>query len=424
MSARMGRLPVALLIAALFAACDRNPVGLPEATTVEVEPGRLEMVAGDLATVTAHVLDASGRPMRGTTVGWTSDRPSTARVTPDGTVTAVAPGSATLVATYGTIRTEVPVTVVRDDRDVIRQIELERESISIDRRAGTQAVSFAAYDGRGRLRCDVPLTIAMSDRSVATVSHSGCRLLILPLGPGQSTVTVSAGEATTEMALRVTLGSGHAAFFSARPEVSDLVAGGTVSYAVRVIDGDGAPRAGHTVNFDVSVGGLVSASVATDAEGIARVGWRLPTVLRSRGMSDDSDFGTITFRTQLPDGTVETASVSERISPAAAATVSFRYVIGSWTAYGPAPAPAPEVLQVPLFRTVLAVAEARDAYGNRRDPSTLVLTREGSSIFQSIYLLDRNYAGVAVSVGTPQTWHLIARDGAAEARLTIDFFAP
>ena len=105
---------LALCSVALFAACSRSEADpAPETETVAVtgisfDKTELALVAGGTEKLTATVTpnNASNK-----TVTWTSDDESVATIHPDGTVTAVGEGVATITASAGTFTATCRVTV-------------------------------------------------------------------------------------------------------------------------------------------------------------------------------------------------------------------------------------------------------------------------------------------------------------------------
>jgi len=71
----------------------------PPVSTVTVSPGNPKVAVGKSVTLTATLKDAGGHVLTGRVITWTSNAPTIATVTADGTVTAHAKGSAIITAT-------------------------------------------------------------------------------------------------------------------------------------------------------------------------------------------------------------------------------------------------------------------------------------------------------------------------------------
>ena len=67
--------------------------------SVSVVPGELTLLAGASQALTATLIDESGDPLTGRSIAWTTTEPLVATVSASGVVTAVGPGTATVVAT-------------------------------------------------------------------------------------------------------------------------------------------------------------------------------------------------------------------------------------------------------------------------------------------------------------------------------------
>ena len=91
--------------AAWMSACGDDPAGIAgggEPASLSVTPVLAEPVAvGDELVLAAEVRDAGGRIVADAAVSWTSSDPRVATVGPEGTVTAVGPGTATIMAASG-----------------------------------------------------------------------------------------------------------------------------------------------------------------------------------------------------------------------------------------------------------------------------------------------------------------------------------
>jgi hypothetical protein len=89
----------------------RVVVGVAPAGVV-VRPGYLNLGVGDTLTLTGTVVDASGTPISGQAVTWTSRSTAVATVSPTGLVTGVKAGTAVIVASSSGFSDSTLVTVV------------------------------------------------------------------------------------------------------------------------------------------------------------------------------------------------------------------------------------------------------------------------------------------------------------------------
>ena len=92
----------ALLVSFACVACADEPAGLrtPLALTIDVAPSAVTLLVGGSATLDATVTDAEGRALADPNIEWSSSAPDVASVSPAGAVTAVSPGSASIVASH------------------------------------------------------------------------------------------------------------------------------------------------------------------------------------------------------------------------------------------------------------------------------------------------------------------------------------
>ena len=346
----------AALLLPAAAACDETPVSLPEATSVSVAATEMKMTVGDAAPMAAQVLDQQGHAMSGGSVAYSSDNPSVASVDPGGVVHAISPGSANVTAAYGSVKATVKVTVDRDERALVKTLDVLADSVSFDVRAGTQTLVVQGYNGFGQPVCP-SLTVRSSDPSVVTAAPAGgCRINVAPQFRGTATLVVQADRGADSVKVRVT-SDGALAFVSSRPAASAMFAGNTVTYGVKVMDSAGKPLAGRAVKLDVSAGTLSALTGTTDSAGVVTVKWTLPTDLRALGNSQ-----AFSFRTVLPNGLVSGGNDLTYVNPGPTATMTlFQYASSSLT-----PLAENSTVSLPLYANAYFGAAAADAYGNPR----------------------------------------------------------
>ncbi|MCA0374637.1 MAG: endo-1,4-beta-xylanase [Gemmatimonadetes bacterium] len=86
-------------------------VALPPVATLTLSAATADLVPNQPLALTATARDASGGVITGAPVSWTSSQLSVATVAADGRVTAVAPGTALVTATAGTVTASATITV-------------------------------------------------------------------------------------------------------------------------------------------------------------------------------------------------------------------------------------------------------------------------------------------------------------------------
>jgi hypothetical protein len=344
----------ALLLA--LAACDESPVSLPQASSVAVAGSAMSLMVGDLAPVAAQVLDQDGQVMQGLAPVYSTDNPAVATVGTDGMVRAVSPGTANVSATYGSSSAAVKVTVSADRRGELQSLDVQADSVVADVRAGAQSIGVRAFNGLGQPVCP-QLTFRSTDPSVATARMGGtCRVEVVPLFAGETTITAEADGRTDSFRVRVS-SSGAVAFFSARPAAAELVAGATVGYTVKVLNEANQPVPNQRVNLDVSVGTLSATTVTTGADGTATVQWTLPTHLQEWGQTHS-----ISFRAPLPNGAIASRSEPVFVNGASMAEI----LVYTAPNGGPYVRTDADSTVVPAYSYAFMAVLGMDQYGNAR----------------------------------------------------------
>jgi uncharacterized protein YjdB len=234
--------------------------------SVVVQPSALDLRVGGAAQLQVRTLDASGSPLTGRTVTYTSSDDRVAAVSSTGLVTAVAPGAATLTvasegraAAVGVTVTLVPVV-----------------SVSIAALAqplypgGTAQLTALAADSAGRAVTGRTTTWTSSDERVATVSSAGL-VTAVSAGTTQIRATVEGRSAT----LAVSVLPSPVAAVALSIARASLTVGDTARVTARLTDAQGRPVAGRPVAFSTDVPNVVAVDstglVTALAPGAARV---------------------------------------------------------------------------------------------------------------------------------------------------------
>ncbi|MCR5829241.1 MAG: Ig-like domain-containing protein [Lachnospiraceae bacterium] len=136
-------------------------------TTIKLSKNSITLDCGEMTGVTASTSNNS-------TVKWKSSRPSIARVSEKGLITALKPGSCTVTASSDGSRALCNVTVAKP------QITLSSENVSLYR-GGT-------YKLEARVSSNRPVSYKSRKKSVATVSADGT---ITGVSHGTTTITVT-----------------------------------------------------------------------------------------------------------------------------------------------------------------------------------------------------------------------------------------
>lgn len=173
------------------------PVEVVDVNTIEVSPASAHLVgpAGSTITVTAAVKNSSGKPIL-PPVTWTSSKPAVAKISADGVVTSVGPGTTMIVGRIGEVQgaSEVIITV----GDVAR-LEIH-PTTALVRVGDSQRFEIVAFAPSGKAYESCAAVFSSSNPAVATVDAGGAASGI---APGTATIKASVAGVTTEATLLV-----------------------------------------------------------------------------------------------------------------------------------------------------------------------------------------------------------------------------
>jgi hypothetical protein len=197
----------------------------PVAARIDADPTSLLLTAlGETAQLSAQVVFATGHPVPGRTVTWSTGNPGVVQVTSTGTVTAIAEGTTSLTASSGSLSAEVPAEV----RQAVEVVRVLPATATVEIGGSTQlAVELEDAGGSPISPSGRSVDWSSSDPSVATVENGRVE------GVAQGEVTVTATVEGVSGTAQVT------------------VQGNVGTVVGRVVDGsDGTPIAGAEVVFE------------------------------------------------------------------------------------------------------------------------------------------------------------------------------
>ena len=171
-------------------------VGPVPVATVSVTPAQPTLTVGQTVTLTANPMDASGQPVTGRAVTWTSGAPSIATVSGSGVVTGVASGSAVITATVDGVPGSATV-VVNPTPVASVTVSPSSRTLTIGQ---TVTLGATARDAGGNVIAGAPITWTSSNTAVATVSASG---VVTAVGAGSATIQATSGTASGTAAITV-----------------------------------------------------------------------------------------------------------------------------------------------------------------------------------------------------------------------------
>ncbi|AHG91642.1 Ig domain protein group 2 domain protein [Gemmatirosa kalamazoonensis] len=244
-----GTTQVAANFAGRYAVATVTVTPRPVASVV-VQPSTVDLRVGGTAQLRARTLDAAGGELTGRTVTFASNAAAVATVAPDGLVTAVAPGTASItVASEGrTALVAVTVTPIP-----VASVTVAPSAPSIPL-GGTVQLAATTLDSLGRPLAGRAVTWTSSDQAVATVSSGG-----LATGTGVGTARITATIEGRSASATLTVLPRPVASVTLSLASTTLAEGDTARLAVRLADAQGQPLSGRDVTF------------ASDAPNVARV---------------------------------------------------------------------------------------------------------------------------------------------------------
>ena len=172
---------------------DPVPVG------VEVQDGPLVLDAiGGEAQLSGVVVFATGHPIPGLELSWTSSAPSVVEVSATGRVTALAPGEAQAIGSFEDFYGSVTVQVDQ----AVASVTMEPEAADLASVGETLTFAATGTDANGHPVSMEPEDFAWSssDEQVATISNQG---VATAEGEGTTTITAAADGAVGSAELRV-----------------------------------------------------------------------------------------------------------------------------------------------------------------------------------------------------------------------------
>ena len=172
------------------------PPVIPPVATVNVTPlGPLTLSVAQTQQFNAVALDSFGATVAGVTFSWQSSTPAVATISSTGIVTAVAPGTANISATAGSITSvSVQIVVPAAVPAVVATVNvtpLGPLTLSV---AQTQQFNAVALDSLGTIVAGVTISWQSSTPAVAMISSTG---IVTAMAPGTTNITATAGGITS-----------------------------------------------------------------------------------------------------------------------------------------------------------------------------------------------------------------------------------
>ena len=243
-----------------FAANTSVTVVAPVAT-LAVSPPATTLAIGAVQQFTASAFDASGGPLTGRPVIWSSSNTAVATVSTQGLVTAVAPGTATITAAVegktaaGTVTVSPPPVV---------SVQLAPTSVSLVVSA-VQQFTASALGAEGDILPGRLVSWTSTNVSVATVTSGG---LVTGVSPGSATIvaTIEGKSATAPIVVTAP----PVQTVTVAPGTASVITGSTQQFTATLRDAAGVLLPGREVTWSssgpavatISNGGLLTAVAA------------------------------------------------------------------------------------------------------------------------------------------------------------------
>ncbi|HKR09473.1 MAG TPA: Ig-like domain-containing protein [Gemmatimonadaceae bacterium] len=221
---------------------------------VAVSPAAATLAVGGTQQLTASTKDSTGAALSGRTVVWSSSNSSAATVDGNGLVSAVAAGSANIVATSEGVSGTATITVAPPAPVATVSVAPANASVVI---GGAQQLSAVTKDSAGNTLTGRSVSWA-SDNSVAAVDTSG---RVTGMAAGTATITAtSEGKSGSDV---VTVTDVPVATVSVSPSSANIPFRGTQQLSAVTKDGSGNVLTGRAVTWASGNTGIASVNAST-----------------------------------------------------------------------------------------------------------------------------------------------------------------
>jgi uncharacterized protein YjdB len=228
---------------------------------IQIQPARLQLEAGQSATLALQLWSADGKPIREQRESrWSSSAPSVLGVGPDGTINGLRPGRATVTATVdgkrATATIEVRAVVAPPTAPAaVASLSITPPNLTLTI-GRTQTLRLALLDARGNPLAERPATWTSSSPAV-TVSSRG---EVEAVSPGTAVVTATVEGRSASSTITVPQVPVANVRLSAPP--GPLKPGESVQLTATAVDGAGERLEGRAVAWSSS-----DSEVATVTDG-------------------------------------------------------------------------------------------------------------------------------------------------------------
>jgi uncharacterized protein YjdB len=234
-----------------------NPIPV---ASVHLSQTSRSMLVGESFQLSAEPRDASGGPLPGRPITWTSNNPQVAVVNAGGLVTALAPGGAIITAAAEGKSAVAAITVAVVP---VASVDVQPDSAGLVAGQTTQLQGHPRDSAGGVLRGRVVLW-STSSAQVATVTSTG---VVTAIAPGRATITGASEGASGSAVITVNPRPVNAVILS--PSQLNLAAGQTGQLTAQVTDDQGNSLSGRPVTYASNDAQVATVSSAGVVSGVA-----------------------------------------------------------------------------------------------------------------------------------------------------------
>ncbi len=284
-------------------------------STLDVRPLSASMMVGETTALSATPRDSTGAVVPSAGLQWVSADAGVAAVTPEGIVSAAAPGTTQVTVRSGGASASVVVTVAAAPSPTahvtppaparLTTLRVAPGTVALSPGTSVQLIP-SGIDQNGRLMSDIAISWSSDAPNVASVSSAG---VVRALAAGSARIVARSGARSG--VAEVTVTPVAVARLEIAPTSTSIVVGGTAQFSATARDAAGAALADRPVGWRSSNVGVASVSSAGLVTGHAA---GTATVSASSGEATASATVTVeapTAPTSVTDPRVEIETVIE-----------------------------------------------------------------------------------------------------------------
>jgi uncharacterized protein YjdB len=230
-------------------------VGAVPVAAVSVALNAPSLTPGNTTQATATVRDASGAILTGRSITWTSSNTSAATVSASGLVTAVAAGSANIIATSEGKSGQAAITVTPPP---VATVTVSPSSGNLVAGATLQLTA-TLRDASGATLTNRSIAWTSSDNAIATVSATG---LVTAVAVGSVNIVATSEGQTGQAALTVTAPPASVASVSVVLNASAISVGQTTQASATLRDANNNVLTGRVITWSSSNTGVATVSAS------------------------------------------------------------------------------------------------------------------------------------------------------------------